>query len=800
MLTVNKEIVEKIINSLLNILIFICSIFLLVAIYTGFQTRIMGNDYANFFGYSLFEVQTGSMADTINAGDWIIIKLTKDVQRNDIVTYESNGEYITHRIIEVYNGTFITKGDANNTKDEPIDQAQVIGKVVKVLPNFGIVRKTLFNPAVLVMLIITLLVCNIVFNNRPSTGNIYVNTFFDNIAMFFGNVIQKLDSQTKIKGFVSLFNKNKDAEKTNDYILNMTKRKSELTEQEYEQVEKDLEKTALYRIVSVDADDVSGEFKVLAPQSKTEEEIEEELGKTALYRIVSVDANEISEKYRNEKQQQEIDKDKEEIIEKATEEKEDKPKVEKYAEIEDELGKTAIFRVVSVDEKEVLKNNESSDKEEADDYRFISINTNEVNNTFVEIAKHEVEEEKQTEEEKENKIEKTEVDEKVEETEEDDEEETVINLEFLKSKNARRGKNIIDKVIIIKKEELNELIEAIVKDDKTYIYRANVKDSFISAYTDAKYYNYYGTKEIGTRGRSLMARVKKMMEFVADDLTKKYVASNPKYEEIIKKYYDIFVLIANLEQGKESITGNRAKKEYYKKELLKYNKTWDEHYIEKLIKKIMVIQKRYADTINFFLKKLETNLFELKIKRLTSNKKMFALDLRHNLSFSKIYSDYIIDKTYTKGIVAEDKIQILLSLLSVQLIDDMMSANFDKEYIFYLPTTLYEKERKLSSTLNLIDNEYAKNHTFILVPYSDLIKNHKVIKEYRKKGYRFALTFTKEDNLLKKYRSRLYIVDALFINKNDENMKDILSSIPEDLSDKVISEDVVPKVGDLGGE
>lgn len=103
-------ILEKTTNIFLNILIGIFVIILLVSIYSGFQVKVLKNDYANFFGYSMFEVQTGSMSDYIEAGDWIILKLTKNVDTNDVITYKQDGNYITHRIIEAYNGTYITNG------------------------------------------------------------------------------------------------------------------------------------------------------------------------------------------------------------------------------------------------------------------------------------------------------------------------------------------------------------------------------------------------------------------------------------------------------------------------------------------------------------------------------------------------------------------------------------------------------------------------------------------------------------------------------------------------------------------
>ena len=136
----SRKVIEKVINIILDIAIFVFGIILLISIYNNVQTKILKNSYSSFFGYTVFGVQTGSMADEINAGDWIIVKKEKNLKLNDIVTYMQDGEFITHRIVESYKNTFITKGDANNTKDAPINREQIVGKVIKILPNFEILR------------------------------------------------------------------------------------------------------------------------------------------------------------------------------------------------------------------------------------------------------------------------------------------------------------------------------------------------------------------------------------------------------------------------------------------------------------------------------------------------------------------------------------------------------------------------------------------------------------------------------------------------------------------------------------
>jgi signal peptidase I len=89
-----KNLAKKCINILLNAVIALLGIVLLISIYTSFQIKILNKGYADIFGYSLFDVQTGSMSGTIEAGDWIIIELTKDVKINDIITYKKDEDYI----------------------------------------------------------------------------------------------------------------------------------------------------------------------------------------------------------------------------------------------------------------------------------------------------------------------------------------------------------------------------------------------------------------------------------------------------------------------------------------------------------------------------------------------------------------------------------------------------------------------------------------------------------------------------------------------------------------------------------
>ena len=104
------------------------------------------------WGYTYFEVLSGSMRDEINIGDIVIIKLGSGYDVGDVITYKSNNNFITHRIMEIRENKIITKGDANNVVDEPIYRNQVVGKVVRNVNKLGLYIKVFTDIKVIILL------------------------------------------------------------------------------------------------------------------------------------------------------------------------------------------------------------------------------------------------------------------------------------------------------------------------------------------------------------------------------------------------------------------------------------------------------------------------------------------------------------------------------------------------------------------------------------------------------------------------------------------------------------------------
>ena len=157
------EIIMKVIT---NIILAFLAIAVFFMSYSYIIINFAHKDYVNYFGYTVFEVATGSMANTININDLIVVKLNTKYQEGDIITYQNNHDYITHRVLKIdeYTGTITAKGDANNAVDANISPNEVIGKVVKIYPKLGVWKKVILTPKVVILMFGTLVLFNFAFS------------------------------------------------------------------------------------------------------------------------------------------------------------------------------------------------------------------------------------------------------------------------------------------------------------------------------------------------------------------------------------------------------------------------------------------------------------------------------------------------------------------------------------------------------------------------------------------------------------------------------------------------------------
>ena len=129
--------------------------------------NIFSMNNKSLFGFRIYRVISGSMQPALQIGDVIIVKKSNNYYERDIITYSNGLTTITHRIIAINNDEVITKGDANEVDDKPINKEQIIGKFFFRISNFSLFSMILSkNVIYLIMIFLLVLIFLLVIGDR----------------------------------------------------------------------------------------------------------------------------------------------------------------------------------------------------------------------------------------------------------------------------------------------------------------------------------------------------------------------------------------------------------------------------------------------------------------------------------------------------------------------------------------------------------------------------------------------------------------------------------------------------------
>ena len=160
---------KYIINFIKVIFILLIIILIVFNVYNIINIKVLKNDLTKIKGYAILEVVSGSMEPTIKVGDIIVIDTkAKTYEIGDVITfYDTNGNFVTHRIVDVKGGKMITKGDNNQSPDEDMTIDHIVGKYIYKIPFLGAFLNTFRNPLYLaIILIIGMLFCYLISTDK----------------------------------------------------------------------------------------------------------------------------------------------------------------------------------------------------------------------------------------------------------------------------------------------------------------------------------------------------------------------------------------------------------------------------------------------------------------------------------------------------------------------------------------------------------------------------------------------------------------------------------------------------------
>ena len=302
-------------------------------------------------------------------------------------------------------------------------------------------------------------------------------------------------------------------------------------------------------------------------------------------------------------------------------------------------------------------------------------------------------------------------------------------------------KNLMDMYLNFTEKRIKKYMRMIY----SVYYNEEIVSEYLKTYINARYYNIRNTEK---PARAFYLRIIDELEFKKDILIKKNEVETEDREEKEEK----LKLINNMQEVFEYILffDNVRKIENFKKidslrEIVK--KIMETVIAEYKIKNSKeneenIYKEVTSDMIEkeVFLDKFETDEFIINIENCEQREDLYFAKLDHNIKMPIQYSEIAIEKVFTEGIVAEDKLQVEYMLLSLISLRDIIGGNFKDIYIAEFTNTLFKKKVKLDGLLSIISNQALQAKIHINIDYSDYIKNQKTILEYRNKGFDFTIT------------------------------------------------------------
>lgn len=136
-----------------TILLVIIAVTVGLNVYMMNALNLTGNAVPMPFGVGAAVVLSGSMEPELSVGDLMIIAERESYGERDVVVYQDGRMAVVHRIKSIDGDTIVTRGDANDSDDKPIQRSQIKGEVVFVIPLLGYVVNIIKTPACTVLII-----------------------------------------------------------------------------------------------------------------------------------------------------------------------------------------------------------------------------------------------------------------------------------------------------------------------------------------------------------------------------------------------------------------------------------------------------------------------------------------------------------------------------------------------------------------------------------------------------------------------------------------------------------------------
>lgn len=135
------------------LLLAVISLIIGLRLYSWNAQTLAGNQMPMPFGWGISVVLSGSMEPKLSVNDLVLVHEQSEYAVDDIVVYQDGNMLVIHKIISVDGDEVVTKGEANDTADEPISVSDIKGKATFHLPYLGALIHFLKTPVGFILIL-----------------------------------------------------------------------------------------------------------------------------------------------------------------------------------------------------------------------------------------------------------------------------------------------------------------------------------------------------------------------------------------------------------------------------------------------------------------------------------------------------------------------------------------------------------------------------------------------------------------------------------------------------------------------
>lgn len=322
--------------------------------------------------------------------------------------------------------------------------------------------------------------------------------------------------------------------------------------------------------------------------------------------------------------------------------------------------------------------------------------------------------------------------------------------------------NIMNQYIELTKKQINLYMRLVFgkKFNKKYF------DVYLEKYINIRYYNYY-EYEINN---SIRKKILYFLRQTSDEL----IMNNIQDRDLIETmcvffyyvlYFDNVVYYKELRNIVQKIAKLRIKV------LNSKSSNFEEELYMKM--KESISQKEE------FLKRFNSEDFYIKFVNYPDKLNIYRVNLKHNIKFPVVYSEFAINKAFNMYIVSEDKLFVEYYLTVAHIVRDVLKQNCKRKYILEFTDTILNKKNKLKSLLNIINNIAIQERICLKIRYEQFIKNKEKIYSLMRDGYKFAIILDNSFKINFKNIESLKVFQFVIINKNLKQYNEITINTKE---------------------